>query len=80
MEISLTELEIVEAIKGFVELTGIPLKDQNVTVELKAGRGEKGHTAHIQILPAAEDSPKDGEDKPTAEDDQAIDFEFESED
>ena len=79
MEIIMKQDEIEKALKDYVGTTGlgIDLSGRDINIDLKAGRGENGHTAHIEIIPivkAVEESP-DATDPD--EDDQGIKFEFE---
>jgi hypothetical protein len=73
LEITIKEVELKQAIKEYVENTGIPLTGKEVSIVLKAGRGENKHTAHIEILPLAA-KPEDTEDSDISEDQQAIQF------
>jgi hypothetical protein len=49
MLINLNELEIIQAIREYIELQGIPLAGKSVDVRLKAGRGVNGHSAKVDI-------------------------------
>ena len=80
MEISLKHDEMIQAVKDYVEATGIPLANKEVVVDLKAGRGENGHSAHIQILPVTAQKSEDEDSEASEEDSQAIDFDFEEND
>ncbi len=56
MQITISETEIKTAILGYVSSQGLTIHN-NAEVDLKAGRGEHGMTATIDIG----DSPKDTE-------------------
>jgi len=50
MRIHLDEGEINQAIKDFIEATGVPLSGKEITVHFTAGRGENGPKAQIEIV------------------------------
>jgi len=81
MRIHLDEDEIVDALKEYIEATGIPLNGKTVVVHLVAGRGVNGHKAQVEIskLPAeiAEEESQDGVE--TDEEQPAILFDSEEE-
>lgn len=86
MQINLVQSEIQEALTEFITNQGIDISGKRVVVTLTAGRGEKGHSAQIEIMP--KDAPitkstKKGKGAKAAaaevvdDDKPAIDFNFE---
>jgi hypothetical protein len=81
MQISLIQAEIQEALTEFIN-KDFDLSGKDVRITLIAGRGEKGHSAVIDILPpgtlaAEEEVEALGEEKPEEKVDKdtpAIDF------
>ena len=51
MEINLVQAEIQEALIEYVSNQGFDVSGKDVIVTLSARRGNKGHTALIEILP-----------------------------
>ena len=49
MQISLTQSEIVNALKGYISQQGINLCGKEVSISVTAGRKEKGISAEIEI-------------------------------
>lgn len=52
MQITLNEDEIIEAVKAHVLGQINVAENQNISIALKAGRGENGFTATLDIVPA----------------------------
>lgn len=52
MKIQLNEKEITEALVQYVTQQGVDTSGKEISVDFKAGRGENGHTADIDIQPA----------------------------
>jgi hypothetical protein len=51
MQINLVQSEIQEALTEFISNQGFDVSGKDVVVTMIAGRGEKGHSANIEILP-----------------------------
>jgi hypothetical protein len=51
MQINLVQSEIQEALTEFVSNQGFDVSGKDVVVTMVAGRGKKGHSAIIEILP-----------------------------
>ena len=51
MKINLVQSEIQEALTEFVSNQGFDVSGKDVIVTMIAGRGKKGHSANIEILP-----------------------------
>ena len=62
MKLTINQTEIETAIAAFVETQGISLEGKNTTVSITAGRGEKGMSAEIDIVP----DDKTGKDESSA--------------
>lgn len=79
MRIHLNQEEIYQAIKEFIEATGVPLTGKDVTVHLTAGRGANGsHKAQVEIAKPSTEKVVDDRDNAKAiepeEEQQAIPF------
>ena len=81
MQINLVQSEIQEALTEFVSNQGFDVSGKDVIVTMIAGRGKKGHSANIEILPKGTapvaDKPKASKKKEDKEPDAkapAIDF------
>lgn len=57
MQITLNQAEIETAIKKYVNDQVVIREDQDITIDLKAGRGPEGFTANIEIVPAGSVKP-----------------------
>lgn len=53
MQITMNQEEIVEAVKAYVYRQIRVNEDQDITIDFKAGRGENGISATLDIVPAA---------------------------
>lgn len=51
MEINLIQAEIKDALIEYVSNKGFDVSGKEVVVTLTAGRGAKGHSARIEIIP-----------------------------
>lgn len=82
MEINLNQDEIEQALKEYVGNTGlgIDLTDREIKIDLKAGRGENGHSANIVLVEKPKEKEVTKKKETSIEDNQAIDFEFEEDD
>ena len=58
MKIFLAHSEIQEALTQYVSNRGFDTNGQDVTVTLKAGRGAKGYSAEVDIVPEGTGTPK----------------------
>lgn len=79
MKIHLNQTEIFEAVEQYIETQGISLAGRNIDIQMKAGRGDRGHYADVHIRKDAEDTSEDPFDDDTAADepkpdDNAINF------
>ena len=54
MQINLVQSEIQEALTEFISNQGFDVSGKDVFVTMIAGRGKKGHSANIEILPKGE--------------------------
>ncbi len=49
MKIELNDSEIKDAVAAYVATQGVSTEDKDVQVTLRAGRGENGYTAEIEV-------------------------------
>lgn len=49
--IQLSESDIKDAIRTYVEANGVSLEGKDATIDLVAGRAPRGHTAEVELVP-----------------------------
>lgn len=54
MQITLNEAEIMNALEIYVRSQINIARNQRISIDLKAGRGDNGYSATLEILPAAD--------------------------
>ena len=84
MKLHLDQTDLFKAVRLFIEDEGISLSGREIDIEMKAGRGDRGHYADIRIrkdgVEATSEDPfiDDGADKEVAAepdpDDTALNF------
>lgn len=65
MKIHLNETELKQAIEQFIDNQGIDLSQREISIELTAGRGARGHYADIHLAQPGQEI----DDNPFVEDD-----------
>lgn len=82
MKITLLETEIKQALTDYISASGFDVQGKTVNIKLIAGRGPKGHSANLEIVPAnapaetVEAVADEGEAPEPQEEQAAIDFDF----
>ena len=64
MEITLNQSEIEQAIRNYLDTQFRINEGQDISIEMKAGRGENGFTASIDIVPAGTRQAAQGTEAP----------------